>query len=90
MRYRNSVEKAELMTPGQIYKVTIPLNATGQTFLKGHRIRLVVTSSNYPRFAVNSNSTARWRIFQRNLIAQNTIYHDAEHPSRLVLPEITR
>lgn len=90
MRYRNSLEEEELMRPGQIYMVTVPLNSTGQTFLKGHRIRLVVSSSNHPRFAVNSNSTARLRIFRRNLVAQNTIYHDTEHPSRLVLSEITR
>ncbi|MBM4043991.1 MAG: CocE/NonD family hydrolase, partial [Planctomycetes bacterium] len=50
MRYRDSLVKSEAMVPDRIYEVTVPLEATAQSFLKGHRLRILVSSSNYPRF----------------------------------------
>jgi hypothetical protein len=85
-RYRDSQEKPALMNPGQIYKFTIDLWSTSNVFLKGHMLRLEVSSSNFPRFDRNLN-TGEAQGSARNFVsATNTIYHDAEHPSTLVLP----
>lgn len=86
MRYRNSREKPENMIPGQIYKITVDLWATSNVFLAGHRLRLEVSSSNYPRFDRNLN-TGEVDIAHatRKVTATNTIVHDAAHPSAVVL-----
>ena len=55
-RYRNSLSRPELMTPGTIYRLEIDLWATSIVFNTGHRIRLAISSSNYPRFDVNPNT----------------------------------
>lgn len=87
-RYRDSQEKPGLMNPGQIYKFTIDLWATSNVFRKGHQLRLEVSSSNFPRFDRNVN-TGENAAFAVNFVsATNTIYHDAEHPSALVLPVV--
>jgi putative CocE/NonD family hydrolase len=90
VRYRNSKEHAELMIPGQVYEVTIDLWATANLFLPGHRIRLEVSSSNWPRFGRNSNTGGSIadeppEAYQP---ATNRILHDSGHPSRIVLPVI--
>jgi putative CocE/NonD family hydrolase len=85
-RYRNSQENAELMTPGQIYKFTVDLWATANVFRKGHRLRLEVSSSNFPRFDKNLNTGEDAAVGGKSIPATNTIYHDAEHPSALILP----
>ncbi len=85
-RYRDSQEKPTLMNPGQVYRFTIDLWSTSNVFLKGHTLRLEVSSSNFPRFDRNLN-TGEQASTERNFVsATNTIYHDAEHPSALVLP----
>ena len=56
LRYRNSLEKPELAKPGEIYRVTVDAGVTGNVFLKGHRIRLEISSSNFPRFDRNANT----------------------------------
>ncbi len=84
-RYRNSPERQELMTPGQVYRVTIDPFPTANVFKKGHRIRLDISSSNFPRFDVNPNSGEPLGQDHRVVVAENTVYHDARHPSRLVL-----
>ncbi len=85
-RYRNSMAQPELMTPGKIYKFTIDLWDTGNDFLAGHRLRLEVSSSNFPRFDRNLNTRESPEAGSRSVKADNTIYHDAAHPSALVLP----
>ena len=85
-RYRNSQEKAELMKPGQIYKFTVDLWATANVFRKGHTLRLEVSSSNFPRFDKNLNTGDNAAVGGESIPATNTIYHDAEHPSVLILP----
>ena len=85
-RYRESPEKAKLMKPGEVYKLTIDLGATANVFLAGHKLRVEVASSNFPRFSRNSNTgenpeTAT--VFQK---ATNTVLHDRDHPSALVVP----
>jgi len=87
-RYRDSREKSSLMNPGQIYKFTVDLWSTSNVFLKGHMLRLEISSSNFPRFDRNLN-TGEDPAFARNFVsATNTIYHDAEHPSALILPVV--
>jgi putative CocE/NonD family hydrolase len=87
-RYRENTKAGSPITPGQIYKYTIDLWATANVFKAGHRIRLYISSSNFPRFNRNLNTgeditgTSRW------LKAHQTIYHDRDHSSVLILPVI--
>lgn len=87
-RYRDSLEKATMMTPGKVYKFRIELNPTSILFTKGHRIRIDISSSNFPRFDVNPNTGEPLNNNRRTAIAVNSIYHDAEHPSNIELPVI--
>jgi uncharacterized protein len=87
-RYRNSFEHEELMTPGKIYLVQISLAPTSNLFIAGHRIRLDISSSNFPRFDLNPNTGESMGRHTHQIKAQNTVYMDAEHPSHLVLPII--
>jgi uncharacterized protein len=87
-RYRESQEKPTLMNPGQVYKFTIDLWSTSNVFLKGHVLRLEVSSSNFPRFDRNLNTGETQSAGENYVPATNTIYHDAEHPSALVLPVV--
>jgi len=87
-RYRNSREKAEFMNPGEIYKFTINLGATSNVFRAGHKLRLDISSSNFPRFDRNFNTGEDQGQGARKVKAINTIFHDREHPSALVLPVI--
>src|SRR5580658_7711442 len=86
MRYRDSQEKPEMMNPDQVYKITVDLWATSNVFKKGHILRLEVSSSNFPRFDRNLNTGAEQATSREFISATNTILHDAEHPSALVLP----
>ena len=92
MRYRNSMEEAELMEPDEVYEVEIDIAATANTFLPGHRVRLSVSSSNFPRFNRNSNTGGPiWsEPSEAYRCAHNVVYHDAARPSCLVLPVIGR
>jgi putative CocE/NonD family hydrolase len=85
-RYRNSLEKAELMKPGQPYEFTIEMYPTSLVFAVGHRIRLDISSSNFPRFDVNPNTGEPLNDNRRVQSAENTIYFDARHPSAITLP----
>ena len=86
LRYRASPERAELMNPGQIYEITVDLWATSNVFLAGHSLRLEISSSNFPRFDRNLNTGEEIR-FGRNFVsAANTVLHDPQHPSALLLP----
>jgi hypothetical protein len=85
LRYRNSLEKPELAKPGEIYRVTVDAGVTSNVFLKGHRIRVEISSSNFPRFDRNSNTGGPVEQAVRLTPANQTIYHDPAHPSCLVL-----
>src|SRR5579864_6185319 len=86
MRYRDSREKPGKMTPGQIYKITVDLVATSNVFLAGHRLRVEISSSNYPRFDRNLNTgDPDIQHASAKVAATNTILHNAAHPSALVL-----
>jgi putative CocE/NonD family hydrolase len=88
-RYRSSQEKPELMNPGEIYKFTVDLWSTANVFLKGHRLRLEIGSSNFPRFDRNLNTGQEAGIAGKPVPATNTVYHDIGHPSALILPIVT-
>jgi putative CocE/NonD family hydrolase len=85
-RYRESQETPTLLNPGDAYKLSIDLWSTSNVFRKGHMLRLEVSSSNFPRFDRNMNTGEDQATAQKWLPATNTIYHDAAHPSALVLP----
>src|SRR5205823_2699493 len=86
MRYRDSQERANLMNPGQIYEISVDLWGTSNVFLRGHSVRLEISSSNFPRFDRNLNTGEEIKSARHFLSATNTILHDAQHPSALVLP----
>jgi putative CocE/NonD family hydrolase len=88
LRYRNSLEKPELAKPGEVYRVTVDAGVTSNVFQKGHRIRLEVSSSNFPRFDRNANNGGPVEQAPKLLKASQTIYHDPAHPSCLVLKVI--
>jgi putative CocE/NonD family hydrolase len=92
VRYRNSLEKTELMEPGKIYEIKVNVAATANTFLKGHRIRVSVSSSNFPRFNRNSNSGGDIMFEEVSSYkkANNVVFHDSEHPSCIILPIIAK
>ena len=85
-RYRNSRERAEPLTPGEVCEFTIVPYPVGNIFKAGHRIRLDISSSNYPRFDLNPNTGEPLGLSNRTEIAQQTICHDAAHPSQIILP----
>jgi len=84
-RYRDCQEKPTLLNPGQTYKFTLDLWATSNVFRKGHRLRLEISSSNFPRFDRNLNTGEESASAQKFVSASNAIFHDAEHPSSLIL-----
>lgn len=87
-RYRNSFKKQELLTPGKIYEYTIDLWSVSHVFLKGHKIQVEISSSNFPKYDRNPNTGAKFGEDARLQKATQTIYHDSAHPSHIVLPII--
>jgi putative CocE/NonD family hydrolase len=87
-RYRNSSERVEFLNPGETYKLALDLWATSNVFLKGHKLRLEISSSNFPRFDRNLNTGEEASRGTRWVKATNTIVHDREHPSAVVLPVV--
>lgn len=87
-RYRNSNERPELLIPGKVYRMTVDLWATSDVFFPGHRLRLEISSSNFPRFDRNLNSGEDPLHGRRTIKATNVIYHDRGHPSAIVLPVV--
>ena len=88
LRYRNGGESPEFVEPGEVVEVTITLYPTSNLFAAGHRIRLDISSSNFPRFDVNPNTGEPIGHERRRLSADNTVHHDAARPSHVVLPLI--
>jgi putative CocE/NonD family hydrolase len=76
------------MDPGQVYEVKVDLHATSNWFGPGHRIRLEVSSSNFPRFERNLNTGGRNWDETTWVVARNQIHHTRRFPSRLRLPII--
>jgi putative CocE/NonD family hydrolase len=87
-RFRDSLKEEHLMEPGKVYPVTVKLYPTSNVFKKGHRIRVDISSSSFPRFDLNPNTGEPLNDNHRSQSAVNTIWHDAEHPSHIVLPVV--
>ncbi len=88
LRYRNSSTQPELMQPGTIYKTTVDMGATSNVFRRGHRLRLELSSSNFPHFDRNLNTSESPEKGSSFIKAENRIYHDSAHPSAIILPAI--
>jgi putative CocE/NonD family hydrolase len=89
-RYRDGMVASSAVDPGKVYKYHIDLWATGNVFKAGHRIRLYVSSSNFPRFNRNLNTGEKIAGASRSANAHQTIYHDRQNSSALILPLIPR
>jgi len=87
-RFRDSLSSPSLIHPGQIYKYTIHVWPTSNLFLAGHKIRVEISSSDFPQFAPNPNTGEAFGTSSKWQIAQQTILHDREHPSSITLPVI--
>jgi len=87
-RYRESLKTAKLLTADRPEEFTIEMYPTSLVFRRGHRIRVDIASSNFPRFDVNPNTGEPLNQNRRWRIADNAVYHDAQHPSRIILPMI--
>ena len=88
-RYRDSWEEPTLIEPGRVYEYRIDMWSTSNMFLKGHRIRVEVSSSNFPQFDRNPNTGHTSGVDTETRIANQTIFHDADHPSHIVLPVVS-
>jgi putative CocE/NonD family hydrolase len=86
--YRDGTGIAKPVAPNTIVPVTIELYPTGNVFVEGHRIRLDISSSNYPRFDRNPNTGKPYVEANDTVVAENTLYFGPEHPSHIVLPII--
>ena len=86
VRYRDSWRDPELMTPGEVYEVTIEAFPTSNLFAVGHRIRIDVSSSNYPHFDLNFNTGEPEGLATGSRVANNTVFMDRSRPSHVILP----
>lgn len=86
VRYREGYDKEVFMEKGKVYKVDLTPMATSNLFKKGHRIRIEVSSSNFPRFARNLNTGGKNYDEKDAVVAHNTIHHSKEYPSQISLP----
>lgn len=89
-RFRESLKAERLMEPGRVYPVRITLYPTSNVFKKGHRIRVDVSSSNFPRFDLNPNTGEPLNDNRRVQSAVNRVEHNAAYPSRILLPVVPR
>lgn len=87
-RYRNGRAREELMKPGEVYPVTLRLYPTANRFMKGHRVVVHISSSDFPEFERNTNSGERVGQARLTSVARNTLHHDARHPSHITLPTV--
>ena len=88
MRYRDGETKAVFMAPGEVYRITPPPMLAANVFLKGHRVRLEVSSSNFPSYARNLNTAADPYTSISTRVATNEVHHGGRRPSKLVLPVV--
>jgi hypothetical protein len=89
-RYRDSWETPAPMTPGQVYQIRVSAFPTSNLFKAGHRIRLDISSSNFPKFDVNPNTGAPEGEGLDRRVARNSVHVDAARPSRVILPIVPR
>jgi putative CocE/NonD family hydrolase len=87
-RYRDSFARPAMMEPGVVYTVPVDLHATSWFLPPGHRLRVEVSSSNFPRFDRNLNTGGKNYDETTFKVARNSVYHTSAHLSRLVLPVV--
>ena len=87
-RYRHGYERTELLEPGEPTELQIRMYPTSNLFRRGHRLRVDVTSSSFPRWSRNLNTGEDVGTGTRMQIAHQTVLHSSEYPSRVVLPVI--
>jgi putative CocE/NonD family hydrolase len=85
-RYRNGLDRTELLEPGEVAEYRIRMYPTSNLFRRGHRIRVDVTSSSFPRFSRNLNTGEDVGTGTRMEIARQTVLHTSEYPSHVLLP----
>jgi putative CocE/NonD family hydrolase len=88
VRYRDSWEQPSLMTPGQVYAIVIDLFPTSNLFKRGHRLRLDISSSNFPRFDTNPNTGEPEGRARTQRVARNSVYVGGAQASQVILPVI--
>jgi len=88
--YRESIEVPTLIVPGKVYQYTIKLEPTAYVFKVGHRIRLDISSSDFPNFDRNHNTGANYYEDKHLVSAKQTIFHDITYPSKITLPIVPR
>jgi putative CocE/NonD family hydrolase len=86
--YREETVEPKLVDPGEIYRLDLNRMLTSNVFLKGHRIRVQITGAFYPHFSRNLQTGRSEIVSAESKIGRLTIHHDAEHPSRIVLPVV--
>ncbi|WP_353484823.1 CocE/NonD family hydrolase [Haliscomenobacter sp.] len=86
LRYREGYEKEVFMEKGKVYKVDLSVMSTSNYFEKGHRIRIEISSSNFPRFDRNMNTGGNNYDEAVGVIARNNVHHSAVYPSQVRLP----
>jgi putative CocE/NonD family hydrolase len=87
-RYRNGLEREELLTPNEVTEFVIKLRPTSNLFLVGHRIRLDITSSDFPNYDRHHNTAANQNADARLVVAKQTLHHGPQFRSRVTLPVI--
>ena len=87
-RYREGLDKKVWMKPGEVYRIKIWLQATCNYFAPGHRIRIDITSSSFPRFDRNMNTGGNNYDEVEGIVAKNTVHHTQQYPSHIILPVI--
>jgi putative CocE/NonD family hydrolase len=89
LRFRDGLDRARLLTPGEVYRVEVDLWSTAHVFLAGHRLRLQVCASDFPRYDRNPGTGQTSADVDRILPQRNLLFHDPERPSHLVLPVVS-
>lgn len=87
-RFRQGLDRMELLKPNQVYEFDVDMVGTANVFQVGHRIRVDVTSSNFPQFDRNPNTGADLGASDEMRVAKQTVFHSAERPSQIVLPVV--
>lgn len=90
VRYREGYDKQVFMEPGEVYEIEMSPLSTSNWFAPGHRIRVEVSSSNFPRFTRNLNTGGRIWDETEGVVAHNVIHHSRQHPSQIRLPIVRR
>jgi uncharacterized protein len=91
LRYRNGYDKPlAWMEPGKVYKVALQPMTTSNLFEAGHRIRVEVTSSNFPRFDRNMNTGGKNYDETKGLVAHNSVHHSSQYPSEITITVVKK